>query len=210
VHHEGQVLVTEESKAQAFFNFFEDVLGTPPMCACSVDLQTLGLTNFNLLELTERFTKVVIWAVIRSLPPDKAPEPDGFMGRFLKATWLIIRADFMAAFDAFWHLDTRNMHNVNDALLVLLPKSAEAITVKDFRPISLIHVIGKLVSKVLSNRLALRLSKLVRVNQSAFVKGRAIHDNFKMVQLSAKLLHARRKPCMLLKIDIVRAFDSMA
>jgi hypothetical protein len=63
-------------------------------------------------------------------------------------------------------------------------------------------MIGKLVSKVLSNRLAPRLSQLVRVNQSAFVKGGAIHDDFKMVQLSAKLLHAQGKSCLLLKIDI--------
>jgi hypothetical protein len=32
----------------------------------------------------------------------------------------------MAVFNAFWHLDMRNLHNVNDALLVLLPKLAEA------------------------------------------------------------------------------------
>jgi hypothetical protein len=121
----------------------------------------------------------------------------------------VIRADIMVAFDAFWHLDIRNMHIVNDALLVLLPKSTQAITVKEFRPISLIHVIGKLVSKVLSNRLAPRLSKLVWVNQSAFVEGRAIHDNFKMVQLSTKLLHAWRMSCLLLKIDIARVFDSV-
>jgi hypothetical protein len=93
---------------------------------------------------------------------------------------------------------------------VLLPKSADAASVKNFQPISLIHIIGKLVSKVLANRLAPRLGKLVRANQSAFIKGRVIHDNFKMVQLSAKLLHARKKPCMLLKIDIARAFDSVA
>jgi hypothetical protein len=203
------VLVAEESKAQAFFDFFDDVLGTPPTRACSVDFQTLGLPTCNLSDLDERFTEAEIWDVIRSFLPDMAPGPHGFMGRFLQVTWLIIRADIMAAFDAFWHLDIRNIHNVNDALLVLFPKSIQAITVKEFRAISLIHVIGKLVSKVLSNRLASRLSKLVRVNQSAFVEGRAIHDNIKMAQLSAKLLHARWKSCLLLKIDIARAFDSV-
>jgi hypothetical protein len=93
---------------------------------------------------------------------------------------------------------------------VLLPKSAETSTVKDFRPISLIHIVSKLISKVLTNRLAHRLSELVQANQTAFIKGRAIHDNFKMVQLSTRLLHAQKKSCMLFKIDIACAFDSVA
>jgi hypothetical protein len=104
----------------------------------------------------------------------------------------------------------RNLHDVNGTLLVLLPKSAETSTVKDFRPISLIHVVSKLISKVLTNRLAHRLSELVQANQTAFIKGRAIHDNFKMVQLSTRLLHAQKKSCMLFKIDIACAFDSVA
>jgi hypothetical protein len=143
LEHDGQVLVAEESKAQAFFGFFNGVLGTPPTHACIINFQTLGLPTCNLSDLGKHFTEDEIWGggggVIRLLPPDKAPGPDGFTGRFLQAAWPIIRANVMAAFDTFWHLDTRNLHNVNDALMVLLPKSAEAITVKDFSPISLIH-----------------------------------------------------------------------
>jgi hypothetical protein len=81
--------------------------------------------------------------VIKSLPPDKASGPDSFSACFLQVAWHIIRPDVTDAFDAFWHLDMRNLHDVNGTLLVLLPKSAEANSVKDFRPISLIHVIGE-------------------------------------------------------------------
>jgi hypothetical protein len=47
----------------------------------------------------------------------------------------------------------------------------------------------------------------VHANQNAFIKGRFIHDSFKLVQASAKQLHARKVVCLLLKIDIARAFD---
>jgi hypothetical protein len=80
----------------------------------------------------------------------------------------------MAAFDAFWYLDTHNFHAINEALMVLLPKSADIVAIKDFHLISLIHVLGKLFSKLLANRLAPRLGELVHVSQSAFVKGRFI------------------------------------
>jgi hypothetical protein len=94
--------------------------------------------------------------------------------------------------------------------MVLLPKTAEAATIKDFRPISVIHCLGKLVSKILVNRLAPRLPELMHRNQSVFVKGCYIQDNFRFVQATGKLLHARRKPCILFKVDIARAIDSMS
>jgi hypothetical protein len=62
----------------------------------------------------------------------------------------------------------------------------------------------------LANILAPRLGELVQANQSAFIKGRLIQDNFKMVQLSTRLLHARKKVNLLLKVDIAHAFDSVA
>jgi hypothetical protein len=92
---------------------------------------------------------------------------------------------------------------------VLLKKKSEAIEVKDYRLISLIHSFGKLFDKVLSSQLAPHMDALVMPNQSAFIKGRAIHDNFIAVWSMAKLLHARRCSCVLLKIDIAKAFDTV-
>jgi hypothetical protein len=169
----------------------------------------LDLPQINFSELLAHFTEEEVLAVIRSLPPDKALGPDGFMVRFLQTLWDTIRAELMLAFDVFWNLDTRKFHAINEAIMVLLPKSQNTETIKVYRPISLIHVLGKLFSKVLANRLVPRLEELIHVTQSTFVKGWYIQDNFCYVQTSAKLLHARRHPSLLLKVDISRAFDSV-
>jgi hypothetical protein len=105
------------------------------------------------------------------LPPDKTPGPDGFTVGFLHSAWPIIKGEVMAAFDSLWHMDSRNFHDLNGALLVLIPKTAEASSIRDYRPISLIHLLGKLFSKVIANRLAPRLHELVHCSQSAFIKG---------------------------------------
>ena len=47
-------------------------------------------------------------------------------------------------------------------------------------------------------------------NQSAFVRGRSIHDNFMLVQHSIKSLHKKRVSSLLLKLDIPKAFDSVS
>jgi hypothetical protein len=48
---------------------------------------------------------------------------------------------------------------------------------------------------------------LVTPNHSHFIKGRAIHDNFRVVQSTTKLLHARQRLIVLLKIVITKGFD---
>jgi hypothetical protein len=45
--------------------------------------------------------------------------------------------------------------------------------------------------------------------RTGYDSGRAIHDNFRDVQLSAKLLHARCTPFVLLKLDIAKAFNTV-
>jgi hypothetical protein len=84
----------------------------------------------------------------------------------------------------------------------------DAIQVKDFRPISLIHSIAKLVTKIMANRLAPLLPVLVPPNQSTFIKGTNIHDNFLLVQQMVKLLHGKEAR-ILLKLDIAKVFDSV-
>ena len=67
---------------------------------------------------------------------------------------------------------------MNQALITLLPKSPDSSEVKDFRPISLIHSLANLVAKVCAYRLSSHMAKLAGPHQSAFIKGRCLHDNF--------------------------------
>jgi hypothetical protein len=87
--------------------------------------------------------------------------------------------------------DVSKLHLLNSAYVTLLPKKAEALEVKDFRLVSLIHSFAKIVTKILANRLASRLPEIVSANQSAFIKGRCIHDNFILVQQTATLFRSR-------------------
>lgn len=93
--------------------------------------------------------------------------------------------------------------------MVLILKKGNAIKVSDYRPISLIHSFAKLISKILANCLSSEISKLVSINQSAFIKKRCIHDNFVYVQQVIKDLHKRKVPSLFIKLDISKAFDSV-
>jgi hypothetical protein len=75
-------------------------------------------------ELRNRFIEEEVWGVISTLPPDKALGPGGFTACFLQSTWDIIRSDLMGTFNALWHMDTRELHSINEALVVLSFSSA--------------------------------------------------------------------------------------
>ena len=96
---------------------------------------------------------------------------------------------------------------LNSASIILLPKKADATRVTDFRPISLVHGIAKIFSKVLANRLAPWLNSLVSNCQSAFIKNRSIHDNFLYVQGTVQRLHKQKILALFMKLDIYKAFD---
>jgi hypothetical protein len=141
---------------------------------------------------------------------DKAPGPDGFTGRFYKSCWSIIKVDLLAALSIIHQGNVQRLGQLNSSYIILIPKKMDASSAGDFRPISLIHSVAKLVTKLLAKRLGPRLHELVESNQSAFMRGRSIHDNFMLVQQSIKSLHKRKVDSLFLKLDISKAFDSVS
>ncbi|KAM0873888.1 hypothetical protein ACQ4PT_037772 [Festuca glaucescens] len=115
----------------------------------------------------------------------------------------------MEAFETLWRGDARGLHLVNQALISLLPKHAAAVEVRDFQSISLIHSVAKLMAKVLSSRIAPKMPQIVGLHQSAFIRGRCLHDNFQLVQCTTRCLHAIKAPVVMFKLDITKAFDTV-
>jgi hypothetical protein len=110
----------------------------------------------------------------------------------------------------FGRKDWRNFYLINGALMILILKKPTPSGLMDYRPISLIHCISKLFSKELAMRLVPRMDEIIRANQTASIKGWRIHDNFRTVQLTCRWLHSFEFPAFFLKIDLAKAFDSVA
>ncbi|GKE68596.1 RNA-directed DNA polymerase, eukaryota, reverse transcriptase zinc-binding domain protein, partial [Tanacetum coccineum] len=64
----------------------------------------------------------------------------------------------------------------NSSFITLIPKTQEAKMMKDFRPITLIGSLYKIIAKILANRLVVVLEDLVSDVQLAFVAKRQILD----------------------------------
>ena len=86
-----------------------------------------------------------VWSTICDFPPDNAPGPDGFIGRFHRASWGNIKEDMSLAPDAVHRSQVFKFKLLNTTIIMLLLKKVDALQVKDYQPISLIHSFAKLV-----------------------------------------------------------------
>jgi len=203
------IMHTHQEKAQCVFQHFSHKLGLQQQREVTLDWSQINLVRHDLQHLEMEFTEDELKATMHDIAPDKAPGPDGYIGTFYKASWEIVKADLLAAANYFFNSHDQHFNLLNNAHIILLPKKKDAITVADFRPISLSHSFVKLISKLLATRLSTDLDALVSRAQSAFIRNRSIHDDFLYTQNIIRELHRAGKPALFLKLDIAKAFDTV-
>nr|KAJ0203555.1 hypothetical protein LSAT_V11C500296390 [Lactuca sativa] len=85
---------------------------------------------------------------------DISPSHDGFSFGFIRRFWHLIDKDIIQAVVEFYS-SIEFPYGCNTSFLVLIPKVQDAKNVKDFRPLSLIGCLYKIVGKILANGLSL-------------------------------------------------------
>jgi hypothetical protein len=132
------------------------------------DLSGLFTPIENLDSLVAPFHTDEIDCIVKRMPPDKAPGPDGFNGLFLKKCWPFIKDDFYTLCTEFYQGNV-NLECINTSYITLVPKKDSSETVSDYRPISLMNISLKLITKVLADRLQVVILRLVHQNQYGFI-----------------------------------------
>ncbi|XP_042942930.1 uncharacterized protein LOC122277118 [Carya illinoinensis] len=148
-----------------------------------------------------------IYEALLSIPKDSSPGPDGFSSQFYLTCWEIVRMELSnAVMEFFQGMELPRFYTTS--FIVLIPKVKDATSFDKFRPISLCNVIYKVFAKLIVNRLAMVLDRMISPEQGAFVKGRSIFQNISLSQEMLKLLHRNaRGGNVFIKIDMSKAYD---
>jgi len=99
---------------------------------------------------------------------------------------------------------------VNSSFIALIPKIKDPQFISDFRPISLIGCVYKVIAKVLSNRLSKVMNHLLDERQSAFVKGRQLLHGVLIAYEVVEEARRSKRPCLVFKVDFEKAYDSVS
>ena len=161
-------------------------------------------------KLERPFSPCEVLAALKDMQPYKAPGPDGFQPVFYQKFWAVVQPNVTQLVkDVLMGHDFPD--GLNNAFLVLIPKSEVPSRPNQFRSIGLCNIVYKLVTKVIVNRLKPILPQLISPTQCSFVPRRQITDNVIIVQ---EMLHSMRakqgkRGYMMVKIDFEKAYDRL-
>lgn len=120
--------------------------------------------------LTTSFEMEEIREAVWDCDGDKSPGPNRFNFKFIKSLWHMFQHDFKKVLDDFY-LNGVWPKGSNASFIALIPKIHNHMGLNDFRPISLVDCMYKVVAKLLANILKAVLHKLIHDNQFAFLGG---------------------------------------
>ena len=138
----------------------------------------------------------------------KSPGPDGFNFNFIKNCWDIMKSDIMEVMH-FFHAPGSFPKGCNASFIALVPKVKDPSSLEQFRPISLVGAIYKIITKVLSGRLKKVLPMIIDECQSAFLSNRGLMDS---VVMANEVLEGIRRNCrsrVCFEVDFEKAYDSV-
>lgn len=99
------------------------------------------------------------------------------------------------------------LDNINYSMITLIPKKDQAETIGDFRPIALLNYSIKIITKLLSNRLAPKLQSMIVDYQTSFISGRKILEG---AASAYEIIHQCKKTKSngyILKLGFEKAYD---
>jgi hypothetical protein len=201
---EGPVLVRRE-----VVSFFKDHFHNEDWHRPTLDgIAFPHLSEVDVEGLTALFTMEEITEAVRECDGAKSPGPDGFNFAFINEFWDLLKGDVHIMFDQF-HGNSRLPKGMFSFFLTLIPKVSSPQSLGDFRPISLLGCLYKLVAKVLTARLSKVIGVLIPNTQSAFIKGRQLVDGVVVVNEVIDFAKKLKKECLIFKVDFEKAYDSV-
>lgn len=210
----GDRIETQDGIQDLCVDYFKDLLGShvsqPLFVQSDLDLLfDFRCSSDQMAGFQKEFSAEDIRNAFFSMPKNKTSGPDGYSTEFFIYSWSVIGPEVTEAIQEFFRSGCL-LKQWNSASLVLISKIPNASLTTDFRPISCLNTVYKVISKLLASRLKDILPLMISNSQSAFLLGRLLAEN---VLLATDLVNGYNTQAVtsrgILKVDLRKAFDTV-
>ena len=147
--------------------------------------------------------------ILRTFSSGKSPGDDGFTWEFYKCFFDLLGQDLVNSFNASYRAGEMSLSQWIGVITLIPKEDSDLSTLANWRPITLLNLDYKIASKVIAKRMEKVLSLLINPDQTGFIKGRFIGQNFRLINDILEQTKLQNIPGILLQLDFRKAFDTI-
>lgn len=150
-----------------------------------------------------------IGIALSTFTPNKSPGNDGLAAEFYQFYWEDIKDMLFDSYQESIIKKEMSTSQKQSFIKLIDKKGKDKLLVKNWRPLNIINFDIKLWAKTLVLRMIPLLNKLIKSDQTAYIRGRFIGEGTKVIEGIIEYLKGRDEEGYLLAIDFEKAFDSL-
>ena len=125
---------------------------------------------------------------MKSMKNNKTPDHDGLIKKFCEISWDKLKTPLMESINWAFYTKVLGISQTQAVIKLTEKKDRDKRRIKSWRPISLLNVDTKILSKAVSDKLKAVLSTLIFSQQTAYVKNRFIGENGRLISDKIKII----------------------
>ena len=154
-------------------------------------------------------TREECYNALKSMAKNKSPGSDGFTVEFYLHFWNMIAKYMIESFHYAFQSGTLSISQRQGVISLIPKKKKDLELLKNWRPVSLLNVDYKILTKVIALRLEKILPKIASSSQSGYVKGRFIGESIRLIKDVMDFTKQKELPGIAVFLDFEKAFDSI-